>query len=168
VLFGVSLLCLALWLGRFDIARRTVRARGISRYMAVCLLLGYFWLALAGVAWAAASLGYPARDAALHGLAIGFVFSMILGHAPVILPAVLRVKLLFGVPFYLPLALLHASLALRIFGAPMAPELLPLAAAGNATAIAAFALTMAAAAASWHLKYSSTPLHHGHDHTVEN
>jgi hypothetical protein len=28
------------------------------------------------------------RDAALHGLGLGFLFSMMLGHAPVILPAV--------------------------------------------------------------------------------
>ena len=38
-LYGLSLAALAAWLVCFDIARRTVRAHGLSRYMAVCLLL---------------------------------------------------------------------------------------------------------------------------------
>jgi hypothetical protein len=40
--------------------------------MAVCLLLGYAWLFVAGIAWTATSLGLPLRDAALHGLGLGF------------------------------------------------------------------------------------------------
>ena len=105
---------LALWLVTFDIARRTVFAQGLSRYMAVCLLGGYAWLAVAGAAWAATALGLPWRDAALHALGLGFIFSMIMGHAPVILPAIARVKLQFGFFFYVPLAALHLSLALRL------------------------------------------------------
>jgi len=65
---------------------------------------------------AATSLGQPLRDAAFHALALGFLFSMMLAHAPVILPALARVKLQFGWLFYVPLALLHASLAVRLIG----------------------------------------------------
>ena len=42
--------------------------------------------------------------------------SMVLGHAPVILPAVLRVRLPHHQRDYAVLVLLHASLALRIVG----------------------------------------------------
>src|SRR3990172_200353 len=48
---GAALLALALWLFRYDIAGRTVRERGLRRYMAVSLLCGYFWLAAAGMLW---------------------------------------------------------------------------------------------------------------------
>ncbi|MFT7723627.1 MAG: hypothetical protein QM788_12505 [Roseateles sp.] len=149
LLYGLSLAALAAWLLAFDIARRTLRAQGLSRYMAVCLLLGYAWLFAAGLAWGGAALGLPLRDAALHALALGFVFSMMLGHAPVILPAVARVKLRFGRAFYLPLALLQASLALRLLGGGVDARLLAAGALGNAAAIAAFALTVAGAALAW-------------------
>lgn len=151
-LYGLALAALAAWLAAFDIARRTVRAHGLSRYMAVCLLLGYAWLFVAGVAWAATSFGHPARDAALHGLALGFVMGMVFAHAPVILPAIAHVKVLFGWPFYLPLALLHASLLLRLAGGAASPRWLAAGATGNGAALAAFAATLAAAALAWRLK----------------
>lgn len=103
MLYGLSLLLLALWLGVFDIARRTVAAPGLPRYMAVCLLGGYAWLAPGRIAWVATALGWPLRDAALHALGLGFIVSMIMGHAPVILPAIARIKLPFSRLFYLPL-----------------------------------------------------------------
>ncbi|NML15248.1 hypothetical protein HHL10_09680 [Azohydromonas sp. G-1-1-14] len=144
-LFGLALLGLALWLAAFDIARRTVRAQGLTRYMALCLLGGYAWLALAGVAWAGMALGFDTRDAALHALGLGFIFCMVMGHAPVILPAVARIKVQFDAAFYLPLALLHASLALRLVD----PAWRGAGAALNAAAIALFALVMGRAAWRW-------------------
>lgn len=117
-LFGLALLALALWLLRQDIARRTVRQTGLTRFIAVCLLAGYFWLGFGGVLIAVAGLapGGAAYDAALHALLLGFVFSMVFGHAPIIFPAVLRVNLAYHPLFYAPLALLHASLLLRVAG----------------------------------------------------
>jgi hypothetical protein len=117
-LFGAGLLALALWLLRHDIARRTVRQRGLTRFIAVCLLSGYFWLAVGGavmLAWGLAP-GHPSYDAGLHALLLGFVFAMVFGHAPIIFPAVLRVAVPYHPAFYAPLALLHASLALRLAG----------------------------------------------------
>jgi hypothetical protein len=46
--------------------------------------------------------------------------SMVLGHAPVILPAVLRVRLPHHRRDYAVLALLHVSFALRIVGGDLA------------------------------------------------
>lgn len=141
-IYGFALLMLAVWLLLFDVARRTVFAHGLARYMAACLLGGYAWLAVAGAAWAATALGWPLRDAGLHALGLGFVISMVMGHAPVILPAVARVKLRFGWAFYLPLALLHASLLLRL--GPWAADAAwrRLGAELNAAAIAWFVLTI--------------------------
>jgi hypothetical protein len=59
---------------------------------------------------------------ALHALGLGFTFSMVIGHAPVIVPALAGVRLRFGAWFYAPLLLLHASLACRLFGAIANPE----------------------------------------------
>ncbi len=155
VLYGVSLVLLALWLITFDIARRTVFAQGLSRYMAVCLLSGYVWLAVAGAAWAATALGLPWRDAALHALGLGFIFSMIMGHGPVILPAIARVKLQFGWFFYVPLAALHLSLALRLgWGAVDAAQRVT-GATLNAASIALFAATVVGAAIVWRIQHGA-------------
>ena len=117
--FGIGLLALAAWLLKQDIARHTVRNRGLTRFIAVCLLSGYVWLAVGGgIILVSGGLlpGTPSYDAALHALGLGFVFSMVFGHAPIIFPAVLRVNVPYHPTFYGPLALLHASLAVRIAG----------------------------------------------------
>jgi hypothetical protein len=118
MLFAAGLSALAAWLLRYDIARRNLRQRGLPRFVAVCLLAGYAWLAFAGLLGLGGALvpGHPWRDAMLHAVGLGFVFSMIFGHAPIIFPAVARVAIPYHPAFYLPLAALHASLALRVGG----------------------------------------------------
>ena len=71
---------------------------------------------------------------------------MVFGHAPIIVPAVLRVAVPYNPGFYVPLALLHLSLLVRIVGDGMgdfdwtrAGGLL------NAVALAAFILNTAGA-----------------------
>lgn len=115
---GVGLLGQALWLARYDVARRTVRIAGVTRYIASALLAGYAWLICAGVLWTvdAALYAGPAYDAELHAVFLGFVMSMVFAHAPVIVPAVLRVQLPYHRGFYAQLALLHVSLAVRLIG----------------------------------------------------
>ena len=117
--FAAGVLALAAWLLKQDIARRTVRGRGLTRFIAVCLLSGYVWLALGSAVMLAArglAPGTASYDAALHAIALGFVFSMVFGHAPIIFPAVLRVAVPYHPTFYVPLVLLHGSLALRLAG----------------------------------------------------
>lgn len=117
-LYAAGLLALAVWLVCHDIARRNARQRGLTRFIALALLGGYAWLALAGVLGLAGAFepGHPWRDAALHAVGLGFVFSMVMGHAPIIFPAVARVKLPYHPAFYLPLAGLHLSLLCRTAG----------------------------------------------------
>jgi len=117
---GVGLVALAAWLARFDIARRTIRTGGLTRFMAAALLAGYAWLAAGGVLWVflghmTMPVGHQAAyDAMLHSIFLGFVISMIFAHAPVIVPAVLGRPLPYHRWLYLPLVLLHASLLLRL------------------------------------------------------
>lgn len=117
-LFGVGMLALAVWLLRFDIARRTIQQTGLTRFIAACMLSGYVWLGVSGIlsmAFGQVTGGFQ-YDAVLHTLFLGFVFAMIFGHAPIILPSVVRVPVDYQPAFYLHLALLHLSLALRIIG----------------------------------------------------
>ncbi len=145
VVFGLALLGLALWLAAFDIARRTVRSDGLPRYAAVSLLAGYAWLGLGGLAWAAEPFAASApRDAAMHALGLGFVFSMIFAHAPIIVPVVARVSVRFTPAFYAPLALLHASLALRLVPGFLQTDARRWGALLNAAAIALFVATLLA------------------------
>ena len=50
----------------------------------------------------------------LHGIFIGFVFSMIFGHAPIIFPAILNLDIQFKPALYFPLILPHLSLVFRL------------------------------------------------------
>ncbi|HET7618355.1 MAG TPA: hypothetical protein VFK20_07590 [Vicinamibacterales bacterium] len=117
-LLGAGIVLMAAWLARHDIARRTVHQRGLTRFMAVCLLAGYAWLALGGgiaIVTGAATSGVV-YDAVLHAIFLGFVISMIFAHAPVIFPAVLGVPMRYRASFYAHLGLLHASVAIRLAG----------------------------------------------------
>lgn len=118
-LSGAGLILLAAWLGRYDVARRTIRREGLTRFIAACLLPGYAWLGVAGILWLWFGGRYavgPIYDAMLHTVFLGFVFSMIFGHAPVIIPAVLRVSIPYRPVFYTHLLLLHLSLIARVGG----------------------------------------------------
>jgi hypothetical protein len=143
---AASLLALAGWLAAKDIARRTIREQGLTRYIAAALLSGYLWLAIGALIALVApdfAPGRPAWDAALHAWFLGFVFSMIFGHAPIIAPALLRVQLRYSAWFYLPLVVLHCTLAERIAGDLIANHATRVRGAlGNAAAIALFILTM--------------------------
>ncbi len=118
-LSGLGLLGLGAWLLTFDLARRTVRQTGLTRFIALCLLPGYVWLAFAGVTWMVWAERFsagPWYDAMLHGITLGFIFSMIFGHAPLIFPAVTGHPLPYGSYFYSHVILLHAALLLRVIG----------------------------------------------------
>lgn len=116
-LLGLIMVLLVAWLLRHDVARRTVRAKGLPRFSAVALLAGYAWLLLAGAAWlvlgpmASGSRGY---GAVVHAVFLGFAMSMVLAHAPIILPAVLGRALPYRSVMYFPLGLLQLGLVLRI------------------------------------------------------
>lgn len=115
-LSGIGLIGLTLWLLRFDIATLTIRRTGLPRYVAACLLTGYVWLGVAGAVVLASQPAFAgfSYDAYLHAILLGFVFSMVFGHAPIIFPAIVERPIAFHPFAYVPLVVLHFSVALRI------------------------------------------------------
>jgi len=115
---GVGLIGLALWLGRFDVARRTIRLADPTRYIATALLAGYVWIAFAGIVWVGRGLelGQPGYDASVHAVFLGFVMSMVFGHAMIVLPSLTGLSFPWNRMLWFPLGLLHLSLVLRVVG----------------------------------------------------
>jgi hypothetical protein len=121
-LVAACLTAVAFWLLRYDMAGISMKKSGQFRYNGLTLFSGYIWLALTGpvmVVFHHAPFGY---DAVLHMFFLGFVFSMIMAHAPVILPAVTGLRTRpwhTSLHFWIPL--FHLGLTGRIAG-----DLLPL------------------------------------------
>jgi hypothetical protein len=116
--FGVSLLAVVVWLVRHDVATRMVRATGLPRYTAVNLLLGLGWLTVAGLTWTALgpALDGPRYDLVVHAVGLGFAMSMVLAHAPIILPAVLNRALPYRPALYAATVALQVTLVVRVVG----------------------------------------------------
>lgn len=118
-LSGAGLLALGLWFLPNDIARRNLRHTvPLTRYIARCLYAGFIWLIVGGgmMLLIGAQVAGPYYDAVLHIVFVGFVMSMIFGHAPIIFPAIAQVRVIFQPVFYVHLLLLHLSLLVRIVG----------------------------------------------------
>ncbi len=117
-LLGAGAVFMAAWLLHYDVARRTIRQTGLTRYIGACLLAGYGWLGFGGLL----AIGYgaiyagPPYAAVLHSFLLGFVFSMIFGHAPIIVPALTGLYLNYAPTFYVPLILLQITLIYRMVG----------------------------------------------------
>jgi len=135
---------LALWLLRWDLAPRMWRQPGWIGHTAVCLTVGYCWL-LAGALLGLVGLWRPAGVAVVapHAVLLGFVFAMVFGHAPIILPALFGLRPRYSSWVRLPVWLLSASLALRLAGAETRSiQLLAWGGLAHALAIALFGLLM--------------------------
>lgn len=143
---GLSVLALCGWLAMHDVAKRTIRSTGLTRFMAACLLAGYVWLTVAGLIWLlhGATPSGVAYDAVLHAVFLGFTISMIMAHAPVILPAVLRIQLPYHPLMYVPAVVLHITLLLRIGvgDARDLPTMVQVGGVGNIVALLLFVVLM--------------------------
>ncbi len=111
-IFGASMVLLALWLIFSE--NYSGEADRYRRYMNLGLRMAFGWLLVTGILFLSGGYYY---DAQLHAFFIGFVFSMIFTHAPLMVQRVTRT----GVNLYRPvhlfwLLLLQASLILRITG----------------------------------------------------
>lgn len=116
-MLGAGLLFAAGWLLARDHARRGIRSDGLSRYVAVGLLCAYAWLAVSGALLLVFALGTGGGwgyDAVIHAFFVGVVFSAILAHAPIIVPAITGLDIPFRRAHYLPLVLVQTSLLGRI------------------------------------------------------
>ncbi|MBL8349818.1 MAG: hypothetical protein JNL87_05850 [Burkholderiaceae bacterium] len=149
-LWWAACAALALWLLRWDIAPRQWRREAWLGHTGQCLTVGYVWLLAAaalGLGRAAGALDAGGAAAvAPHAVLLGFVFAMVFGHAPIILPALARIRPRYTGWARLPLWLLSASLLLRLAAAATGqPPWLAAAGALHAAAIAGFAAVMAIA-----------------------
>jgi hypothetical protein len=155
---GAVLALIGAWQLRFDLARRTVRQRGLPRFTALGVLCGAGWLVVAGLAmavWDMPAAG-PRADAVLHAVFVGFVVSMVFAHAPIILPAVARIAVPMHVVLYAPLAVLQLGLVMRLAGdLGDSFELRRVGGVANAVALALFLLAVL-------ISRSRLPVRQGH------
>lgn len=115
-LLGLALGVLVVDMALHDVARRTIHSTGLPRFMAACLLTGYAWAMVPAVMWI---VGGPALsgyryDTVVHALTIGFVLSMIVAHAPVIVPAIARRPLPYHPVMWAVWVLLQVGLIIRV------------------------------------------------------
>lgn len=125
-IFGLALLAMTGWLAWHDVARRLINSTGLPRFSSAALLAGYGWLAVAGSLWALGAVpgagggplsNHPAAyDTVIHATFLGFAMSMVMAHAPVILPAVLSVRLPYRPLLWAPLVVLHTGMLVRVGG----------------------------------------------------
>lgn len=116
ILSGIALICVATWLMRNDVVGISFKKENLPGYVAVSLLCGYVALLLTGILFITFSNHWLAYDALVHTFFLGFAFSMIFAHGPIILPGLLgSIVKPFHKILYLWLVLLHSSWLLRIF-----------------------------------------------------
>ena len=121
---GLGMILMALWLLQYDIARKSVKSTGMHKFTGSLLLAAYFWMVICGLLMIIEVESLFQYDAMLHAFFLGFTFSMIFAHAPIIFPGVagLSIRPYHG-SLYIWAVLLQLSLGLRIaFGLLMFSE----------------------------------------------
>ncbi len=91
-ILGVAGVLLAAWLLYFDMAKVAAKKDNQFRYIGIGLRVGYVWLMLHGLIllFLEGQLFY--YDLLLHTFFLGFTFSMIWAHAPIIFPLIFGIR----------------------------------------------------------------------------
>ncbi len=114
-LSGFALVLVAVWLMRFDVIAIGLRKSGLTKFSATSLLIGCIALMGTGIFLIILPDLPYAYDVTVHMFFLGFAFSMIFAHGPIILPGVLGLSVKPYHPLlYVPLFTLISSLALRV------------------------------------------------------
>jgi len=121
-LAALAMIMLPISVMRYDVGLRFMDGRGFQRFLSIGLAMAYTWLIIGGFLWLL--MGY--RDLSLHTVFIGFTGTMILTHAPVIIPAIIRTRHFYSGTLYAPLMLLQASTIIRAASGMIAGGLLPI------------------------------------------
>jgi len=114
-IYGISIIALSFWLVKNDIAKKSLKQKNLLKFISITLIVGFLWLGLGGLIILFKSFDSPYDyDAFLHSILLGFVFSMIFAHAPIMLPSLFSISINFTSLMYMPLILLHSSLIVRV------------------------------------------------------
>lgn len=117
ILTGLSMIIFASWLFTYDIAFKSLKQAGLHRFIAVNLVAAYSWLMISGILLLLTPGFKFIYDATIHAFFLGFTFSMIFAHGPIILPGIAGIR---KKPFHLSLyswtVVLHFSIILRLAG----------------------------------------------------
>ncbi len=115
---GAGALALAIWLALRDRPPAAVKRHGLPRFIATTIPVAYAWLAVGALAMITFD-GIPSGwryDAMVHALFAGFVLTMIVAHAPIVVPAVVGIAIGYRRLLYVPMVLSQVSVAARIAG----------------------------------------------------
>lgn len=117
IISGIGLLLIAIWLLHYDIARKSVKSHGMHRFTGGLLLAGYFWLIACAYMMLLDTGSIYQYDAMLHTFFLGFTFSMIFAHAPIIFPGVAGINVRpFHPTLFIWAILFQLSLIIRVAG----------------------------------------------------
>jgi hypothetical protein len=145
VICGLALSAVAIWLMKHDLIGINLKKKNLPKFVAISLLSGYVALLLSGIFLLALTDQWLAYDAVVHSFFIGFVFSMIFAHGPIILPGVMGISVSsYHQVLYYWLGMLQISWLIRVF-ADVAVELDLRKISGllSATAVLGYFITMA-------------------------
>jgi hypothetical protein len=92
-IMGSAALSIAIWLLYFDMAKIAARKTAQFRYIGIGLRLGYVWLGSHGLVLLFMESHVLYYDLMLHTFFLGFVFSMIWAHAPIIFPTIFNLRI---------------------------------------------------------------------------
>ena len=124
-MLGISLAGISSWLLFNDLIKISIKKTGQHQYIAILLLAGYVWLLLTGIILIVyPSLGYM-YDALVHSFFLGFAFSMIFAHGPIIVPGIIKKNYhLFSQSLYIWVIGFQLTLAIRLIGDIMSKDVL--------------------------------------------
>lgn len=118
LLLGVTLAAIIVDVGSHDVALRTIRSENLPKFIAAAMLSAYCWALLAAGIWIVVgpALSGAAYDVVVHALTIGFGLSMVMAHAPIIVPAIVRRSVPYSPVLWVVWGLLQLGLAVRVIG----------------------------------------------------
>ncbi len=91
-IMGLSALLISAWLLFFDMAKVASKKSGQFRYIGIGLRVGYVWLGIHGLILLVMESHALYYDLMLHTFFLGFTFSMIWAHAPIIFPTIFGIR----------------------------------------------------------------------------
>jgi hypothetical protein len=88
---AIGMLCTALWMLKHDVMRIGLKKEGLTRFSSVALLMANSWLIMNSLFLFMLPDNIYSYDILVHSFFIGYAFTMIFAHGPIILPGVLGI-----------------------------------------------------------------------------